>query len=222
MDHQEALTSQAVERYQLGELSPAERDAFEQHYFGCPDCAAAVYSAAVFAANARSVFVEDARRAEPARPQRWLRGWRPRDFSLAFATGLLLFIVSFEEIVRVPGLRMELARVTAPHAYPSFVLHPVARGDGQSFEVARTAPFVGLTLDLVPGEYTTLECEVRAESGATFTIPAQAPASPGAPLNLLIPTSSLEPARYTLTLRGSDSGHPSAELGRFFFNLKFN
>ncbi len=42
MTHLEALASLATERYLLGEMREAERQAFEQHYFDCALCAANV------------------------------------------------------------------------------------------------------------------------------------------------------------------------------------
>src|SRR5437762_12614232 len=39
MTHEEAIQEQATERYMLGHLPPNERDAFEEHYFGCAVCA---------------------------------------------------------------------------------------------------------------------------------------------------------------------------------------
>src|SRR5215472_6011470 len=38
MTHEQAVRSQAVERYVLGELSEEQRAAFESHYFDCPAC----------------------------------------------------------------------------------------------------------------------------------------------------------------------------------------
>lgn len=45
MDHNEALASKATERYMLDELPPEERDAFEEHFFDCSECAFDVRSA---------------------------------------------------------------------------------------------------------------------------------------------------------------------------------
>jgi len=39
MDHNEAIKQMAAERYLLNELTPDLRDAFEEHAFGCPECA---------------------------------------------------------------------------------------------------------------------------------------------------------------------------------------
>ena len=37
MTHTEAISSLASERYLLDEMSDQEREAFEAHYFECPD-----------------------------------------------------------------------------------------------------------------------------------------------------------------------------------------
>jgi hypothetical protein len=38
MSHDQAVSSQAAERYVLGELTSSERDAFESHFFDCAVC----------------------------------------------------------------------------------------------------------------------------------------------------------------------------------------
>lgn len=38
MDHAEAINTEAADRYLLGDLSAAEADAFEAHYFDCAEC----------------------------------------------------------------------------------------------------------------------------------------------------------------------------------------
>lgn len=221
MDHEEALKSQAVERYQLGEMPPEERDAFEQHYFSCPECAAAVYAATAFAANARSIFLnaKEAAGRTPAR-RRW---WDWRNPVFAFAAAVLLLVVSFEEFVRIPGLKGRIALLSAPQAFASLALRPVARGDDQALTASRTDAFIGLAVDLPPGAaYGGFVCELRSASGAVLSVPVRAPAAPEEPLNVLIPTDSLKSNHYTLTLWGQDSGRPSAELGSFSFTLKIH
>ena len=56
MEHDWATRLVAAERYLLGELSDAERDQFEEHFFDCPACAEEVRAGAIFEANARAVF----------------------------------------------------------------------------------------------------------------------------------------------------------------------
>ena len=39
MEHEQATATLAAERYILNELTAAEREAFEEHYFVCERCA---------------------------------------------------------------------------------------------------------------------------------------------------------------------------------------
>ncbi|HEY6351193.1 MAG TPA: hypothetical protein VI636_17455 [Candidatus Angelobacter sp.] len=39
MNHEFAIGSKAAERYVLGEMNEAERDAYEEHFFSCAVCA---------------------------------------------------------------------------------------------------------------------------------------------------------------------------------------
>jgi hypothetical protein len=73
MEHAEAARKFAAEQYLLGELSEAEREEFELHFFSCSDCADTVESGAAFLANARAVLSEErAFGRQPAAPQkRW-------------------------------------------------------------------------------------------------------------------------------------------------------
>src|ERR1051326_5623560 len=54
MTHDEAVQTKAAERYALDEMTRQERDAFEEHYFGCPPCAADVRDAMTIAAALRA------------------------------------------------------------------------------------------------------------------------------------------------------------------------
>ena len=60
MNHQEAVEQRAAERYLLGEFSPPERGEFEEHFFGCQECAGEVRAGAAFTANLRAVFEDEA------------------------------------------------------------------------------------------------------------------------------------------------------------------
>ena len=53
MDHLEAVRLRAAERYVLKQLTTAEAEAFEEHFFSCPECAEEVRWIAMFEDNAR-------------------------------------------------------------------------------------------------------------------------------------------------------------------------
>ena len=52
MDHNEAVQQMATEKYLLGELPPELREAFEEHFFDCPECAMDLRTAAAFVEEA--------------------------------------------------------------------------------------------------------------------------------------------------------------------------
>src|SRR4051794_19198223 len=54
MTHDEAKKSMAAEAYILDDLEPAERTAFEEHFFDCTDCTADVLDAVTVADGIRT------------------------------------------------------------------------------------------------------------------------------------------------------------------------
>ena len=66
MEHELAIKSLAAERYLLDEMTSQERDEFEEHFFGCSECADAVRTGTAFTANGREAVKEQALR--PSRP----------------------------------------------------------------------------------------------------------------------------------------------------------
>src|SRR5262252_6875711 len=78
MDHDTAIRMQAAERYVLKEFAPEQQAEFEEHFFGCPECAQEVRSAAIFVANAAQVLREE-RASESA-------GWEPQFYQTVGVT----------------------------------------------------------------------------------------------------------------------------------------
>jgi hypothetical protein len=98
MEHEEAIRLLAAQNYVAGKLPEADREAFESHFFDCPECAEEVRWEQIFRANLKSV-----RREETAQSlfPRWFGSWRiafqwrPARLSLAanFALAVLLLCV---------------------------------------------------------------------------------------------------------------------------------
>ncbi len=85
MNHQEIQNQEIIERYVRHTLPPAERRAFEEHYFACDECFEQVRTTAQFIAAVRhsakrGVLAE----SETAAAESWWKAWlKP---SLIFAT----------------------------------------------------------------------------------------------------------------------------------------
>jgi hypothetical protein len=223
MDHEEALRIQAPEKYLLGEFSDLERDQFEEHFFTCPACAAEVRAAAVFEANARAVFADEARRssapkaaAPPAMKVSW-REWlqlRPV-MAASWAVSLLLLAgTSYQALV----YRSRLADLNAPQAFAPLLLRADTRGDDRVVKLTDNSRFFSLGVQLPPElDSPSYECQVSSEAGSLlFGVSSPAPA-PGMPLYLLIPASQFHSGRYKLSVLESQQGSGPRESAAYGF-----
>jgi hypothetical protein len=133
MDHNEAVKQMAVERYLLKELTPDERDAFEEHLFDCPECAVDLRAGAAFVQEAKAQ-LPTLTASLPAAPsagirkpskdwRRWFSWWRSAMAVPAFAA--LLLVVGYQNLVTFPALR---ASVDQPHLLFSVPMHGATRG----------------------------------------------------------------------------------------------
>jgi Putative zinc-finger len=163
MDHEQAIRSMAVEKYLLDELSPELREAFEEHYFGCQECALDVRAGASFVEHTKVALAtpfkakdaeDEKERITPGRFS-WLRP----AFALP-AMAVLLLVISYQNFVTLPGLKALLARGSAPQVLASVSLisahaqggsaqsHTIRRGQGLLLSVefpteARFSSYLG-------------------------------------------------------------------------------
>ena len=213
MDHDVAVKSEAVERYLLGTMSDEERDAFEEHYFSCPECADEIRTAARFRANAREAFRDPS--AFPVKSRfHWLRSPILAPFALACA-----LLLTYQNAVQIPSLKQQ-ARV---RSFASFALHTVQRSAEQQTRIPAGVSQFALYFDVPGGSGAprSYECTIRDEAGKTIdSFQAPAPSS-GEPLNILFHRSSLAPGRYILNVQGAGvtAGSASENL-QFTFTLE--
>src|SRR5579864_9576468 len=114
MDHTAVVLQKMTERYLLDELDSQLRDEFEEHYFGCPECAQDVSAGAQFVAHTKTVLAEHSEPAAvPASPRRnpaagWFVWLRPAFAAPALA--LLLAVVGYQNLVTYPRFQSDLHR----------------------------------------------------------------------------------------------------------------
>jgi hypothetical protein len=133
MDHDDAIRCQAATRYVGGELAPADRDAFEEHFFDCQECAEEVRWEQIFAANARAVAREQPALPPPSRFWETWRAWlrvRPA-LALSLAANAAL-VLGFVYVTTSAGRLGTQARLL-----PAFFTPPPAKGadDAQTLSV---------------------------------------------------------------------------------------
>jgi len=235
MEHERAIRNLAVESYLLGEMSPAERESFEEHYFECAICAEDLRAAAQFMEDAKDILAERhataavpgslrARDVEVRKASGWdWLGWlRPQAAAAMIAA--LAVIIGVETFSTIPGLRRQVNEFETPRIVKSIVLRPVTRGDASTL---RTGAGEAVVLVFDPPESPELSpgspvrFTVKAADGHTvFELAGEAP-NPGERITLSLPRLNLPPGDYTLFVQSASSSTSAPrELGQYPFKLE--
>ena len=239
MEHQRAVQNLAVESYLLGEMSPSEREAFEEHFFECIVCGEDVRAAAKFMEEARNILGEDARADDRLKSGRPLPGssrtakkpgggrtpgwlvWLKPQFAAPALAGLLL-LVGLESFQVIPNLRRQVEEAGAAQVVTPTVLRGTVRGESTTPMVSAGTPVL-LTMDLreAPAKGTLLQFIIESADGKEARrVPGIAP-EPGRTVNLMIPHLDFPAGTYTVVAElASKPGTHGQELGRFPFRLE--
>jgi len=203
LDHLKATKRNVADRYVLGELSRAQREDFEEHYFECVDCAEDVRAFLAISSNSRSVLVDVPDCEVPAPGLRstrlgWfqaLRSWRPPAI-YAMAPALAMLALTIVTTYQSITLRSQLVA----QAVPQFALRPDTRGDESEISIRKQGHFVMLTAD-VPGAPRETKWKIRGVGSQIPLMEGTAPGPvPGSSLSILIPAPKLSTGQYVLVL----------------------
>lgn len=228
MDHVEALKSKATERYFLGEMTPPEREAYEDHYFACQECASDVKATAALMDNVREVFRRERAAAQTARVRSESGGWfgwmRPA-YAMA-AVAMLVLVIGYQNLVTIPQTRRRNLEVSAQALTSYSLVTSGSRGGNDlTFNVRPNSPF-GLYVDIpANAKYGSYLAEVQNDSGAAkFSVRISADQAKET-VQLLIPPSILSAGHYNLVIRGSnalDQNGAGEEIARYPFSVQYN
>lgn len=215
MEHTEAIDTGAAERYALGEMSEAERDQYEEHFFDCPDCADEVRSAALFLENAGAVAregdvgKEDIKERSVARPRAFW-DWRSLllPMPLAAAAALVLLLggpAAYLAFVKVPQLELARAEAESLQAAPWHFLS-ISRSEVPTLSVTASQRMVGLRLSKNSSQsHPFYLCELRGADGRVV-LSNVIPAPPGGgELQILLPVGKLQPGAHVVAVAGIET-----------------
>ena len=200
MNHEDAMEMMAAERYILGELEPAERDAFEEHYFDCTVCADDVRDSAKFAAGVRT---SDAKVKIPAVGR---FNWLATAAASVFAAAL-----GYQSLIVIPQMRMAMSAQTQTQPAPvirlaieEITLDSQARGTNTVITARpdEAVPLAVVLHDRDPHQDYTLE--IRDAAGRvrdSLKVPA---GESNLPVRLVVGAGRLSSGDYKLVIRGGD------------------
>jgi hypothetical protein len=233
MDHSQAISLKATEKYLLGELKEPSRGEFEEHFMSCGECARDVRVSAMFVENAREVLRTPASEFAPgyvpeSAGARLTTGWftglfRPVIAAPAFA--ILLGIIAYQAAVVLPHARSAQVALSAPQTLASFSLIDANSRGGSpaTFAVQPGQPF-SIDIDVPPQpSFSMYNLEVDNENGTPqFSVPISAEEARKT-VQLLVPSYRLAAGQYILVIRGTagPGGASGTEVLRSRFALEY-
>lgn len=245
MDHLEAASLGATERYVLGTLDDEARDAFEEHFFDCLECADEVRAASALLAAAGATEAaalpailpaastrQPAVRAptsqpspaapisiESARRRRLARAGGLTAAVAAMAASLCL--IAYQNAVVIPGLRAEAGQAGSIQPVRSYFLTQT-RGEPAVIQVAGGDRVVALTLSRSSDRsFAAYRCELRDGSDRVVQS-STVPTPTTEELELLLPVAGLAPGDYVLVVEGLDDPARAADatpVARYAFRV---
>jgi hypothetical protein len=225
MDHEFAVKSQACEKYLLGELSAELRDAYEEHYFSCADCANELRTAAELLGGSQKVFLETpaiGARARLTAPEGggWFKWLRPAVAIPALVA--LLLIAGYQNFVTIPHLKES----ATPRVLPMFSLISAnTRGETAPDILTQPDEPIGLYVD-VPADPAYLTYEIRLQEPSGETIPLRSLSYAEAEKTQIVMINPGKRAgKYVMVVLGLAKPGADAsakELARLQFTVEFN
>jgi hypothetical protein len=224
----------AAERYLLDELTADERDSFEQHLFGCQECALDLRAGAAFMSEAKTQLSKldtdpaapTSRPATHLRPQTksllWAWIFRPAFAVPAFT--VMLGVIAYQNFSAIPSLRRAS---TEPRILYSNPIHLGTRGSVHIPVQANRREGLALSMELPQsGVYSSYAFQLFDPHGKQFWTRNLGRSNPaeedGGIVSLVIPGSGLLPGSYILAISGVTPQNQRVEIDRRVLDVQFD
>jgi hypothetical protein len=231
MLHSQIENEEIIERYVRSQLTPEERRAFEEHFFGCDECFAKLQATERFVAGIRDAANRGTLDAEvesavPNQSDIWFK-WA---FAATASVALTLAVVTaWTYLTRMPKLRAELERTTAllqteqhiraeleqkaapveqAEANIPLVMLQASRAGGDesaSVVLQTTARHLVLWIDIGPSRYRDFRLEVFSQDNRLLTSLDHLVPGPYGGLAASLPVDQLPAGDFRIRLSTRDS-----------------
>jgi len=202
MTHNDAVENYATERYLLGEMTEAERQSFEAHYFECEPCADDLRAGSRMRDGvAAGLLVAPAvRTSRPVRTYSHYVSWA--------AAASLALVAGYE------GMLLRQQPPMAPQALAPVTLRAATRGAEAEVPVTAGATAVTLAVPLDVAAGTAIRYEVRSADGRVAASGTTDAPAGGAPLLVMLPVWTVAPdTHYIFAVQRSAYRSPIDQFG---------
>ena len=209
MEHSEAIQLMAAEKYLLDELSADVRDEFEEHLFGCHECAMDMRTASVFLEQGKAVLAEPevaiVREKDKSRPG--LFAWLRPAFAVP-AMAALLLVIGYQNLVTLPQLTRSLNQLKV---LPAITVHLLTYGNPSPLVVHRGEGF--LLNVIVPSDhhYPAYVADLRSPAGRVESVAISASADDT--WSIQVPGANRQSGNYWITVYGVTAGGQNVKVG---------
>jgi hypothetical protein len=224
MDHLQAVNTMACERYLLDEMTEAERNSFEDHYFSCLDCADDVRVAGLMRDGVRAGLVEGRPAVLPfgRRGPGRVGSWRSSVVLPWAAAATLALVLGYQSLATRftgsswPGLGPAEPLRTGPIALDPVTLRPATRGPQPTVPIGQGGA-ITLAVDLGDARFeSSIRYQLKRTEGTVVASGELTAPQPGMPLLLLIPPRMLRSSEhYVLSLLDPRNSALTSEDYRF-------
>ena len=215
--HDDAVKDLMAERYLLGELDAAEREAYEEHLFSCDACFEQVKVGTEFVSHLRHIGTQDSQVPIAS-------GFMSRLMTNARQP---LTITVFGFMLFASGVAIHqnsvIAHLKEPRPEIRSVLTGIAHGssDTHVIKIPRNSA-LSLNVEYAPkGEFISYQAQILSSSGKALHTVALPETQVGTTASIAVPADALKPAQYSVVVFGRRSDGTHEEVGRGAFELQF-
>lgn len=215
INHDDAMKDLMAERYLLGELNTAERDAYEQHLFSCDACFEQVKAGTEFVTHLRHIGTE-------APQATLLPGFMSR---LMTSARQPMTVTAFVLLICFAGTNVYQQRTISglkrPQVTPSFFLSDGARAGGVKTLVLPPNTRFDLNIQLLQsGDFSSYQGQILDQSGRLKWSFPISPEQIKDTIHLLLDSSVLGPGTYSVVVNGFTPDGQRTEITRYGFQLQ--
>ena len=215
MNHDEANQLMIAEKYLLNELSPDEREEFEEHYFECIECARDLRAGVAFLEQSKAILPSEGstRAIEPSTQRAEKRGWLNSFFRPAFSIpvmALMLAVIGYSFM----GPRAK------PQLLSAVFVNVGSRGGNVPFAKVHAQDSFLVRVSVPPASnYSSYLIDIYSPSGRVVGS-LKIPASPEDDTYFLeIPPGHHDQGSYTVAVRAITGTGQTEEVGRNSFEM---